>query len=48
MEKQVKTKVWEQQPKESDPAYAAFSIYRDMGKNRTVAAVVRSAARIGA
>lgn len=41
MEKQVKTKVWEQQPKESDPAYAAFSIYRDMGKNRTVAAVVR-------
>ena len=28
MEKQVKTKVWEQQPKESDPAYAAFSIYR--------------------
>lgn len=41
MEKQVKTKVWEQQPKESDPAYAAFSIYRDMGKNRTIAAVVR-------
>lgn len=35
MEKQVKTKVWEQQPKESDQAYAAFSLYRDMGKKRT-------------
>ena len=41
MEKQVKTKVWEQQPKESDPAYAAFSLYRDMGKKRTVSAVVK-------
>lgn len=41
MDKKAKPKVWEQQPNESPPAYAAFSIYRDMGKKRTVSAVVK-------
>ncbi len=30
---------WERQPKESAPAYEAFSIYRDMGAERSLQAV---------
>lgn len=34
-------KPWERQVNESGPAYEAFAIYRDMGKSRTVSAVVK-------
>lgn len=33
--------VWERKKKESDPAWAAFVLYRDMGEDRTLAEVGR-------
>lgn len=36
-----KRPAWEQRDGESNPAYAAFCVYKDMGHERTVAAVVR-------
>ena len=34
--------VWDQQPTESSPAYAAFSHFRDQGTGRTVSATARA------
>lgn len=34
-------KPWEQQPKESGPAFEAFSTYRDLGPGRTITAVAK-------
>ena len=36
---------WERQPKESAPAYEAFSIYRDMGAERSLQAVATQLAK---
>ena len=34
-----KLKSWERQPKESEPAWQAFSLYRDKGEDRTLISV---------
>src|SRR5690242_9936177 len=33
---------WDRQPKESEPAYRAFTAYRDMGESRTHDAIVHA------
>lgn len=37
----IPDKPWERQNKESGQAYEAFALYRDMGRGRTVSAVVK-------
>lgn len=37
----IPDKPWERQNKESGQAYEAFALYRDMGRSRTVSAVVK-------
>lgn len=38
---ETKLKSWERQPKESEPAWQAFSLYRDQGEDRTLISVAK-------